>query len=228
MFINLAVSGQRSHEIDVKKVSSDDRQLLIFAAGEGEGTLTTVSVKWPIHFVDAEFMKSNEYTVDIHLFELDIKSLTLSDPQNPFLLKENIVNSGKYEGEIDTSMLALSSDSSTHMVVFQVSVNPSTFSTGIPRIGKWSGAFVYYTKNLADLDAECSEWYSNEPDNIGSRLLEAATPCPSTQMQANLPSSGLLEVDISSFLGSTSYHIQHLQFYHPGATTCYEQLTRTV
>ena len=210
------------------KVSSDDRQLLIFAAGEDEGTLETVSVEWPIHFVDAEFMKPEDYTVDIHLYELDLKSFTLSDPQNPFLLKENIINSGHYTGKIDTSMLALSSDFSTHMVVFQVSVNPSTFSTGIPRIGKWSGAFVYYTKNIADLDAECSEWFSNEPENIGSRLLQTATPCPSTQMQADIPSSGLLEVDISSFLGSTLYHTQHLQFYHPGATTCYEQLIRTV
>ena len=210
------------------KVSSDDRQLLIFAAGEDEGTLETVSVEWPIHFVDAEFMKPEDYTVDIHLYELDLKGFTLSDPQNPFLLKENIINSGHYTGTIDTSMLALSSDFSTHMVVFQVSVNPSTLSTGIPRIGKWSGAFVHYTKNMADLDAECSEWFGNEPENIGSRLLETATPCPSTRMQADIPSSGLLEVDISSFLGSTLYHTQHLQFYHPGATTCYEQLIRTV
>ena len=228
--INFAVSGQRGHEIDATKVTSDDRQLLMFTAGEDEETLSRVSVKWPVDLVDTDFMKPEEYTVDIHLYELDIKTFNLRDPQNPFLLKENIANSGTYTVDIDTSMLAmaLSSESSTHMVVFQVSVNPSAISPGIPRIGKWSGAFVYYTKGTADLDAECTVWYSNEPDDIGSTLLDAATPCPSTRVQADLPNSGLLEVDISSFLGSTTYHVQHLQFYHPGAVTCYEQLTRTV
>ena len=224
-YINIAVSGQRSHEVDVTKATSDDRQLLILAGGEGEGTLTGVSVEWPVGFVD--FMAPEHYTVDLHLFQLDIGTFSLSQPPNPLLLKENIANSGRFEGDIDTSMMAFSLGSSTHLVVFQVSVSPSALSSGVPRIGKWSGAFVFYTNTSNHLDSECSVWHGMELEDIGSSLEVEDVPCPTTQVQADFPNSGLLEVDMSSFFRSTSYHTQHLQFYHPGATTCYEQIART-
>lgn len=90
-------------------------------------------------------------------------------------------------------------------------------------ISLWSG--VYYTSVRNNFSEHCDEW--NEKQLTIEEViisLNQLPPCPPTQSRAAAVNSGFVKQQLSSLVGVTSYFTQWMQFFHPGAESCFKQL----
>jgi hypothetical protein len=198
-----------AHEVDAFDTDEEITEEDYFIYTDKE-----VIVEWPQDFLT--FREPNEYTVDVKLFEINVRPLSFTDRVT---LCEGIPNSGR----VQLTMPYLESQNGEHvtLVMFQVSVNPSHLDAGLNRVAKWTGVYVFRTGSPNDLYMSCSDWYSKQEKRD---LLEEVPACPPTEWRARLPNSGFRKVDYSSRIGRTSYNDLFHIFTHPGAASCYVEI----
>ncbi len=94
-------------------------------------------------------------------------------------------------------------------------------------VGQWSSQFYYRAPTVPSTDFIylCENWYDTESNNqnVGTTLLNMAVSCPARKELALLQNSGLREIRKESFLRNTNYHTQWLNYFHPGAESCFKQ-----
>lgn len=163
------------------------------------------------------------FTVNLKLFRLD------NDRKDwiPFLdVKEGHPNSGVVEFSMPSSDSAISS---VYPVALRVSVGEqvamgaqediSQLSDVIlsaqDTVSQWFSSFFYYVINSSDLLDECLQWHESEPLNISEMLLSRVPGCCQTAERAAA----------AGFVRDT--HDTFVDFFHPGAASCYRQATIT-
>ena len=90
--------------------------------------------------------------------------------------------------------------------------------------GRWSSQYYYINPIVATRTSYhlCESWYMEEAEGAtGALFSDDLSPCPPQESQARIINSRLIEIDYTSFFGSTMYRRQWLRTFHPGASTCF-------
>lgn len=153
------------------------------------------------------------YSVDISLYELNF------DSENYMLISHlatNILNTGEYQ--ITIPSLELSENFIVGIIGISISEQFSSVSTDtntllglLKRAPKFG--LIYVATSLASRSV-CSSWYSSEFKDIGETIANKLPPCPPVR-DAALNDPNFIEVNYL------------LSFFHPGASSCFQQVVFT-
>ena len=175
----------------------------------------------PLNLQEALAM-TNNYSVDISLYQLNLASESYTFMQN---LATDVPNTGTYEITIPSID---QSENFTAGVIgisvseqFSFSERFSTRSTSnafaqlafglLRRATKFGLAYVATSLAARGI---CSAWCSSESSNIGNTLLDRLPPCPPVR------SAALNDPDFTE-------ENFFLSFFHPGASSCFRQVVFT-
>ncbi len=216
---------ERGHQVDLGQTPPSSVPL---AFSDGSILSLTWSPQAVFPQVDADV---DPFNVDIHLYTLD----TSLDVWN---YHSSIVSNTQNDGsEIMPFPSSLSDDITPFIIYVATSLDPSTRFNSADllymkifrsnqRVGIWTSIYYYINPRLDGLDGRslCLQWYDQEPDisPLGS-LGEEFPPCAPTREQAELPTSGLIEVDMSSPSGDTRYGMKWINTFHPRTQRCFRQ-----
>ncbi len=173
---------------------------------------------------------------DLDPFNLDIKLYTLDANIDVWNFYSSLAINTPNDGSEDISLpTSLSNDVNPIIVHVTTSLDPSIrfniseeslymkifMSNQI--VGIWTSIYYYINPGI-DERSLCLQWYNQEPDisPLGS-LEEELPPCAPTRERAELPTSGLIEVDMSSPSGDTRYWRRWIDTFHPGTQRCFRQ-----
>lgn len=164
-----------------------------------------------------------EYSVDISLYHLDVVT---EQWMKTLVFTTATENDG--EEEIIFRNIALRQD--TVPVVVHVSLSPSDEQDELRGLeqtpGVWSAMFYFVESSVLQPSGSrlCSAWHRSESEGIGKEILDSVASCPRTEEQASqLCNSGVRLDNYISIYGNNMYAWQHMNFFHPDATTCYSQ-----
>ena len=157
-------------------------------------------------------------TVHIQLFELDAETGSTQFLTN---LASDIPNTGQHIVIIPSMFSEVSA------TVFQVTVAEVVSLAESPehvelifdevreQVSQWSDAvYVSGSDFLRDL---CDEWWENEPEDIGEKILERLPPCPPTASRARADNV-FEEEDFGNTFRET---------FHPNTSSCFRQVIFT-
>ena len=102
------------------------------------------------------------------------------------------------------------------------------------RVGIWTGLLFSIHHNRKGSSeslrmSACQEWFVEDKDDEIQLhdVADSLPPCPPTQGRAQLPNSGLEQMNYTSIIYSTNYHNQWMETFHPNASICFMQATVT-
>lgn len=94
-------------------------------------------------------------------------------------------------------------------------------------ISLWSG--VYYSSVQSNFSEHCDKWNETQLTMEEAIIsLDQLPPCPPTRSRAAAVNSGFVKQQLSSLVGVTSYFTQWINFFHPGAESCFKQLRLSI
>ena len=91
------------------------------------------------------------------------------------------------------------------------------------RAAKWSSLF-YFVKDDRTSRVACNSWYQEQSSDEVNLLALKGLPCPPRVEQARASNSGLKENVFVSVFGNSVYHEQKLNYFHPGARSCFGEM----
>ena len=195
---------------DSSVVESDD--LLLLPGNKTVIRWSPDSIIEP-HLQEA-FGLTNNYSVDISLYQLDLLSKNYV-----FIgkLASNIPNTGIYN--ITIPSFNLSESFTTGVIGISLSEQFASRSTrnvfaniALGLLKRAPQLALVYIAGSLYARVKCSEWLSSEPKNIGETIANRLPPCPPVREKAiNDP-----DFTESNFL---------LFFFHPGASSCFREVT---
>ena len=192
------------------------------ALGSGASTrrttvLGSVTLQWDTAILPYDDPSS--YMVDIILYEVNTATASLDLLET---LHMAVANSGELTVTVperrEVTRSGRERDAPAIAVVFKVAANSTIPSQ---QAGVWTGV-TYLAGKRPRRRLQCMEW--NRAD--GGVDDTGVVPCPPWVFQARLPNSGLLEENYQSIFGSTTYHQQFINAFHPGAESCFRQRER--
>ena len=172
-------------------------------------------IRWSLDSLDASAVTTG-YNVDIYLYRLDLLS-------ENYVLLENIAsdipNTGMYE--ITLPLVNLPDAFAAGLFGVSLSEQFTSASTGnaipddvLDLIRKASKFGLIYVGSSVASRGICAAWHLTESDDIGETILDRLPPCPPIR-DAALNDPDYIE---QNFL---------LSFYHPGASSCFQQVQFT-
>ncbi len=195
--------------------------LLLAAGADLELTWTPTSI-FPA-------LPSTDYKIDVVLYSY---SVTEEEWRPQEILAELTDNSGTLTVTLPTTLQSTLGNSNPVPISIQLFVShlgavsdlhQSLISADL-RAGIWTSQYYFGTSQLSFFGfLICSPWHLNEPSDIEQTLLDRTGACPPTEGRAVLPNSGVKPERYISFFGNTRYEDQHMNFFHPGASSCYVQ-----
>ena len=196
--------------------SSVEENSCIALSSGADTVLGSVTLQWDTTILPYDDPSS--YMVDIILYEVNTATASLD------LLKTlhlTVANTGELTvtvPERTVTQRGRERDAPAIAVVFKVAANSTIPSQ---QAGVWTGV-TYLAGKPRRLRLQCRTWNMADGgvDDTG------VVPCPPLVFQARLPNSGLLEENYQSIYGSTTYHQQFINAFHPGAESCFRQRER--
>ena len=183
-----------------------------------------------------DLLQPNEITWDKYalvpfsftLATVDIKIvlLTRDGKWTDFIdLKLNINNSGIFINDMTSDINNLCPFSDICPVAITVQVNTiqdmsalADLKSNDVTINIWSGVYYYTIRN--NFISLCDDWYGKQELETDIFSLPS---CPPTKARADSINSGFVRQELSTLVAETSYHSQWMNFFHPGAESCYVQ-----
>ncbi len=222
------MSIERAHQVDLSPSPLPSRPLLLMDG-------TSLELTWSPAEIFPEANTNNApFNLDILLF-----TLTLDRGSTRWVKHSTLVENTDNDGsEVVALPTGISSDDIVPVVIqIATSLHPSTrFDTdemlymklfrSQQRVGVWTSEYYYVSPVAAGRGGRqmCQDWYDQEPDNLPVALTTGSTPCSPTLAQAQLPTSGLMEVSLTSALGGNSlYRGQWFDTFHKEAVQCFRE-----
>lgn len=174
-------------------------------------------------------LPSTEYKIDALLYTY---SVTEEEWKEQAFLVELVDNSGSLEVTLPSVLQGTGGTSNPIPIAIQLFASHLGATTELHedviqadlRVGVWTSLFYYATAQVHSLGfLVCTPWHLNEPPDIDQTLLNRTGACPPTEDRALLPNSGVRPERYISFFGNTLYEEQHMNFFHPRASSCYTQ-----
>ena len=190
---------------------------IVLGSGRDSTPVSTVTLQWGTEILP--FQDPSSYMVDIILYELNTMNASLVMLNT---LHSAVNNTGTLAVTIPertvTTPTGQIRDAPTIAVVFKVAAMSTIPSQ---QAGVWTGV-TYLAGGLNEQRLQCRTWNraNGGVDDTG------VVPCPPLVFLARLPNSGLLEENYQSVYGSTTYHKQFINAFHPGAESCFRQRER--
>lgn len=215
--LTLTVPIEKGYQVNVTTPTG----LVNFTAND------TIELQWSPESIFPR-NSSSEFQVNISMYGLNLQT-------GEWELMHTFVSNSDNDGlEIVRIPRDLNKSLEILPVTFQVAASNnslSTVSSGTlytklvragQNAGRWSSQYYYFNPVVATRTSYhlCQSWYEEEAED-GSLLLDDLSPCPPQESQARAINSGLMEIDYTSFFGSTSYRRQWMESFHPGASACF-------
>lgn len=175
------------------------------------------------------FTISSSSTVDIVMILLN----PLGEWVNLASLGTRVPNTGKFSISSKNIILPLKelnrlcSEGSVCPVVIGVQIDMIPEISSMDRLSQnislWSGIYYSFviTSNFSD---HCDNWEERQRTMEDAlKSLNELPPCPPTRSRAETVNSGFVNQELSSLVGLTSYFTQWMEFFHPGAESCFKQ-----
>ena len=183
-----------------------------------------------------DLLQQNEITWDkdglvpfsISSATVDVKIVLLSSDGKwtDFIdLGLNMENSGEFTNAVTGTLYDLCPSNDSCPVTITVQVNTiqnipalADLKSNDVTINIWSGVYYYTIRN--NFASLCDDW--NEKQELETDIFSLPS-CPPTKARADAINSGFVRQELSSLVAETSYHSQWMNFFHPGAESCYVQ-----
>ena len=214
----MPVSAEYGHEVEVSGT--------LFLEPESKVTLD-----WNPNILP--YNDPQSYQVDIVMYEIDEMTGSLS---SSYELKQAINNTGS-----DEVVIPILRNLEKVAAPVVVKVREAMASSARRKRntaddsqlgGVWSGIFFGTAAKAGSSSIPrrkaCDNWSEEEKEDIGPALLATVIPCPPRLEQARLPNSGLIEVNLTSVFGSSSYNQQYQLYLHSNTKICFQQRARSV